>query len=204
MNILVDTLPNTVKIGNYIIPIHTDFRTGILFEEAVYDDSLTQEEKLLTLLELYYPFKEHITGELLEEAVQKVIWFHGCGKVSDQSTPPDLGGTAEPSFSFEYDADYIYSGFMQAYGIDLIQKNLHWWQFNALFKSLPEDTQIVKIIGYRTMKIPEKASKEQKEHYRKMKKLYALPDSYKHAQMESDLTEILMKGGNPENVLRRQ
>ena len=58
---------------------------------------------------------------------------------------------------------------MQAYGLDLARHPLHWWQFRALFRSLPEETQLVKIIGYRTMKIPAKASKEQRQHYEHLK-----------------------------------
>ena len=30
-------------------------------------------------------------------------------------------------------------------------KYLHWWKFKAMFKSLKEDTEIVKIMRYRSM-----------------------------------------------------
>lgn len=90
---------------------------------------------------------------------------------------------------------------MQAYGLDLARHPLHWWQFRALFRSLPEDTQLVKIIGYRTMKIPAKISKEQRQHYEHMKRVYALPQSADRQQLESDLNKLLMNGGNPAALL---
>lgn len=199
---LVDGLPRAVKIGGEDVPINTDFRTGILFEEAIRDAELTGEEKLITMIQLYYPQIDMITAETLEAAVDKAIWFYRCGHGPEPAAAGE-GEPSEPAFSYEYDAPYIYAAFVQAYGIDLTHEQLHWWQFIALFNGLPEDTKISKIIGYRVTKIPAKASKEQKEHLRRMKRLYALPESFKQTQNEADLTEILMKGGNPEEILNK-
>nr|DAT42858.1 MAG TPA: hypothetical protein [Caudoviricetes sp.] len=162
------------------------------------DPELPDEDKILTMLELYYPgivFDE----TTIREAIEKIFWFYRCGSEPRQTAGGDEGG--ETVFSYEYDADYIYAGFMSAYRIDLAKETLHWWQFRALFRSLPEDTQIMKIIGYRSMKISPKLSKEQKEHYKRMKRMYALPGRYEQTKAESDLTEILMNGGNPSALL---
>ena len=35
------------------------------------------------------------------------------------------------------------------YGIDLAYDKVHWWKFKALLKSLKDDTEFVKIKGYR-------------------------------------------------------
>ena len=44
--------------------------------------------------------------------------------------------------------------FLEQYGIDLTQEHdLHWWRFKAMFDSLSEKTQFVKIMGYRSMTI---------------------------------------------------
>ena len=43
--------------------------------------------------------------------------------------------------------------------------------------------------------------KDQKQHYQKMKKLYALPASKDRQQLESDLTQLLMNGGNPSALM---
>lgn len=205
MNLLIDGLPETVEICGRPYPINIDFRTGILFEEAILDPSLSGEEKLMTTLKLYYPDIE-ISADMLEDALIRALWFYRCGIDQTEDEGSDCEEDWEPqkkSFSYEYDADYIYAAFMSAYGIDLATSNLHWWQFRALFRALPEDTQIVKIIGYRTMEIPKKATKEQKAHYRRMKRIYALPDDPEQKRAESDLTEILMNGGNPSALLNQ-
>ena len=196
MNMLVDGLPDSVEIGGESIRINTDFRTGILFEEAITDAALSDLEKIETVLRLYYP--EDMPLRSWKEAIEQAAWFYRGGR--DRAGNTGSGETAEPCFSYEHDADYVYAAFLQTYGIDLTASFLHWWQFNALFKSLPENTQIMKIIGYRTMKIPAKMSKEQKAFYRRMKEFYALPNE--QTQIESDLTELLMKGGNPSELLK--
>lgn len=67
-------------------------------------------------------------------------------------------GSNKKYFDFKQDSKYIYSGFMQAYGIDLFEcKNkLHWWKFNALFIGLPKDTKIMEIIDIRAKPIPQR------------------------------------------------
>jgi hypothetical protein len=194
----LDGLPEVVDVAGTMVKIETSFRTGIIFEEMLSDSELPDEDKLLTMLELYYPgiiFDE----TTIREAIERIFWFYRCGA----EPRPNAGakGDGKAVFSYEHDADYIYAGFMSAYRIDLAKETLHWWQFRALFRSLPEDTQIMKIIGYRSMKIPSKLSKEQKDHYKRMKRIYALPERYEKTKAESDLTEILMKGGNPSALL---
>ena len=200
MNLIIEGLPKEVEIAGEPVKSETSFRTGIIFEEMLSDPELSDEDKLLTTLELYYPgivFDE----TTIREAVEKVGWFYRCGSEPRKRTVGGDDGESNPVFSYEYDADYIYAGFMSAYRIDLARENLHWWQFRALFRSLPDDTQIMKIIGYRSMKIPSKLPKEQKEHYKRMKRLYALPARHEQTKAESDLTEILMNGGNPSALL---
>lgn len=183
------------------MPISWDFRTGILFEEALQDQQLDDLQKLQTALRLFYPGIV-FSPDVVEEAVAQLIWFYRCG--DDQTSPAgdDTGsGDAEPPFSYEYDADFIYSAFLQAYGLDLARTSLHWWQFRALFRSLPGDTKLVEIIGYRTMKLPAKMDKEKRQHYERLKRIFALPQRADRQQLESDLNNLLMNGGNPAALL---
>lgn len=200
MNLILDGLPDKVEVAGQSIPINTDFRIGILVEELLSDGSMSEEAQLLTLLDLYYSdvdFEEAV----IPEALERICWFYRCGCEPIAKT----GGSAEdePKFSYEYDADYIYAAFLSAYKIDLSTTNLHWWQFRALFRALPDDTQFMKIVGYRAMKIPSDLPKKQKDHYNRMKRLYALPDT-ERTKFESDLTEILMNGGNPAALIEQK
>ena len=81
---------------------------------------------------------------------------------------------------------------MVQYKIDLNSiKYLHWWKFKALFKSLNEKTQFVKIMGYRAMNLSKIKDKEMKSNYKRMQKLYALPDMRTEEEKEADFAEQL-------------
>jgi len=102
-------------------------------------------------------------------------------------------GNKKRIYDFEYDAPYIYAAFLAQYRIDLQRDMLHWWQFAALFKALGEDNQIVKIMGYRGMDLSKIKDKEQKAQYRKMQKIYALPQP-KAVQQELDRMAAILNG----------
>lgn len=70
--------------------------------------------------------------------------------------------------SLEHDAEYIFGGFVQAYGIDLeeAQGILHWYKFRSLLASLPNDTRIREIMGYRAYR---KQGKNDTHHAQMMK-----------------------------------
>ena len=94
-------------------------------------------------------------------------------------------------FDFEYDANLIYSAFLQQYKIDLCQTNMHWWTFKALLGGLSDDTHFIKVVQYRSMDLSKIKDKEQKRHYQKMKALYKLPDNRSEEQKEQHLNDVM-------------
>ncbi|HNX64898.1 MAG TPA: Gp15 family bacteriophage protein [Oscillospiraceae bacterium] len=88
------------------------------------------------------------------------------------------GNNGKKVVDFTQDAPYIYAGFRQAYGIDLIEQadQLSWEKFIALFRGLPDDTAIVGIMRIRSMPIPvrDKYNGDQIEKLIKLKQYYAL------------------------------
>ncbi|MFK8242811.1 MULTISPECIES: Gp15 family bacteriophage protein [unclassified Facklamia] len=87
-------------------------------------------------------------------------------------------GDERPLFSFKHDSDYIYASFMQAYGIDLIDKqdNLHWRKFNALLNGLPDNTKFMNVLRIRSWKPSKHDDAKYKEEMRKLQNQYGLPD----------------------------
>lgn len=182
MNILIDELPSTVTVGGNLISINSDFRTSILFELMMQDSEMSNSEKLEATLELYYMN----TPSNLEEAINKAIWFYKCGKEDTKQTANVNMNRQKQIYSYEYDAEYIYSAFLSQYRIDLQDiDGLHWWKFKAMFQGLNESNEIVKIMGYRALDLSKIKDKEQKAHYRKLKNLYRLPDNRTEEQKES-------------------
>lgn len=189
MNILIDLVPESVEIDRTEYKIRTDFRVSILFEMMMQDEELSNEEKLLKALELYYPIIPSNVGE----AIEKIKWFYRCGKDIVKSN--NNKGESVKIYDYEYDDDYIYSAFLSQYNIDLQDiKHLHWWKFKAMFKSLNEDNKIVKIMQYRSINLSEIKDKEQNAYYRKMKKLYEIPRSATEIEKNKALEKALMNG----------
>ena len=81
---------------------------------------------------------------------------------------------------------------MQQYKIDLNSiEYMHWWKFKALFEGLTENTQIVKIMGYRAMDLSKIKDKEEKKRYKKLQREYALPDDRTEEEKERDFADAL-------------
>ena len=200
MNLLIDLLPTTVDIEGIEYEINSDFRTSILFELLMQDVEIEVEEKIIQALQLYY--KQCPNN--IEEAINKMLWFYSCGKENDSKSNSKTGSNSEKIYDFNYDDEYIYSAFLDQYGVDLNEiEYLHWWKFKAMFKALKEDNEIIKIMGYRSIDLSKVEDKKQKEFYKKMKKIYEIPIAISKDEKEKidKINEILRNGGDISKVL---
>lgn len=182
-NLLLDRLPQYTNSG---LKLRTDFRESIKFELLMQDTKLDEQTKVTQALKLYYYDVSKIQN--LKEAVEEILWFYSCGRKQQKV---DENKSEEKNnkriYSYEFDDEYIYSAFMEQYKIDLNSiKYLHWWKFKALLNSLNENTQFVKIMGYRSMDLSKIKDKDMKANYKKLKKEYALPDMRTTEQKEAD------------------
>lgn len=177
INFITQGLPKSVNIGDTEYLINTDFRVSIQVESAMRDTHLTDYERLEQLTTLYYP----LLPSNMEEAVKQAIWFYSCGKSlvrnKNETKKRRYGGGPQmktAAYSFNQDASYIYAAFMEQYRIDLTEISyLHWWKFAAMFESLNDETQMSKIIYYRTVNTAG-MSREQKRFINEMRKQYAI------------------------------
>lgn len=185
-NILLDKLPQFTRQN---LRIRTDFRESIKFELLMQDSKITEKEKIMLALKLYYYDISKIKD--IKLAIDEILWFYRCGKeIQEQKESKQEEVRMKQIYSYEFDDEYIYSAFMEQYKIDLNSiKYLHWWKFKALFNCLNENTQFVKIMGYRAMNLSKIKDKEMKAHYKKMQKTYALPDMRTEEEKENDFAE---------------
>lgn len=197
INLLTDNLPESVNINGAEIQINTDFRISLQFEMLIQSD-IPDNEKILKALRLYYPR----IPENTEAAVDGIIEFYS-GNPDKNCCKSSSHQKNKPVYSFEYDAGYIYAAFMQAYNIDLTAVKMHWYKFRALFRALPDTTEFVKIMGYRSVQITADMPKTQQQHYRKLKKIYALPHSESERKIQNELEQALMNGGDVTGIISR-
>lgn len=195
MNMLINSVPESLTIAGTEYEINTDFRVWLKFEMLLSDEIEDSNATLLDIKKLI--FKSKIPPDRAdEEATEKILWFYRCGKPEQKG-----GGSSKKIFDYDYDDGYICAAFMEQYHIDLNKANLHWWKFHALMLSLSENTEFVKIMGYRAIEINSKMSAAQKVFYQKMKKHYKLPVKKEEQQRITAIEDALINGKPIDNLL---
>lgn len=197
-NILVDLLPESVLVGGRECPIRTDFRVFILFELLWQEEDLSGEEKLRMSLRLCYPDPPGDTAG----AANAMLWFYRCGRDGGRRGRAQAGGGHGRAYSFGHDAGLIYAAFLSQYGIDLQDiGHLHWWKFRAMFQALSDQTEFVKVMGYRGIEVTEGMTASQKEFYRRMKRVHALPLQKGEEELQEAVEAALLGGGDLAGLL---
>lgn len=167
MNILTDTLPESVVIGAKDFAIRTDFRVCLKTIMAFEDPELTPQEKTSILLSNLYP---EIPSDI-ETAIQQANLFLNGGKVNEEESEP-----SPRVYSFSKDANFIFAAFRQTHSIDLQKADLHWWEFLSLFMDLGSETTFCQLVSLRKRIKTGKASKEERQAAREMGDLIEVPE----------------------------
>lgn len=179
MNILIDRLPDTIKVQGKEYRIETDFRAFIKLEALLFDD-IDPVDKLIRIFDLIIvdltpELVENLKlPEFVEEMISQIIRFYSMNE-----EPEDNSRIQKRVYSFDSDSAYIYGDFYSQYGIDLSTAHLHWWVFRTLLLQLNKNSKFAEVIGYRSVVLDSKMPKEQRAYYARMKKLYQLPGSQK-------------------------
>ena len=164
---LYERLPETVEVNGNLFKIKTDFKVWLAFLE------LAQKEELQVNDYLF----------MLQNKDDKKKAFENLGDFAlalfdfmnkTPATPNVTKGEDNDNqiIDFALDGPYIYASFMQAYNIDLIETNMHWYKFNALFLGLPSDTKICEIMQARAYK---KCEDSEDKLWKKKKEYWKLP-----------------------------
>lgn len=147
---------------------------------------LVADEKLATA-ELSYEYKQGLVDVVVkdligEEVNEKVIEYDRAGnpmpgQLSDLENDSDA--IQQGSYSIDLDATYIYTGFRQAYGIDLHQElgKLHWQEFQALLRDLPENTMFGEIVKIRGTDLSKIKDPDERKRLTSLKNKYRLPNT---------------------------
>ena len=140
------------------------------------DDVTFKDMDTVEALAIYADiFESHIQ---VTRAIDEVERYDIEGNVMPKKPKDDLESDDKPLFSIKYDGEYIFSSFMQAYNIDLIEEQgkLHWQKFNALLAGLPDGTKLVEIMKIRAWRPSKGESSKEKQKMRELQEQYALPN----------------------------
>lgn len=172
IDLSVKGLPNAIEVGGEPFLIKTDFREWLKFGELVKaSGSKLQPEDLL------YLFVDAVPDQC--DFVNELFTFY----VSPEVTPKD-DGTGKTLVDFILDGSYIYASFMAVYGIDLVDTDMHWHKFKALFQGLPDDACIKNIMAIRGYK---KSNKSLEKYQQEEKELWTLPEERMTTEEEQEI-----------------
>lgn len=170
-------LPNTVDVGGNSFLIKTDFREwikfGSIFKPGVH------------LTELIFVFDKKIPQD--DFSVPLLMFYSNPNATPIPSSNKDDDDEIT-IIDYMRDGEYIYSAFMQSYGIDLVDiEYLHWHKFLALLRSISDDCKLSQIMGYRSY---QKSNKTEEQRYSELRDIWTLPDEEKKKRNQSILEEF--------------
>ena len=186
MNLLIDKLPTEYE-G---LKVDTNFRSFILFELLMQDNTIDETEKIFLAIRLF--FKEPIDD--IRKMLNAILWFYRCGEEENITKNIKEGENKKQKqiYSFEYDSKLIYSAFWSQYKLDLNEVDyLHWFKFRAMFDGLNDGNRICEIMSYRAIDLSQIKDKETKKKYRKLQRQFALPDNRTVEEKEKDFADSL-------------
>ncbi len=149
-------------------------------------EKIPDKEKLIIAMQLLfgtdfdlelskqYKIFTHVMEEYVNQKEEKTVKLDLEG---NEMPIPEYDEDKKANYSLQYDAKYIYAAFRQAYKINLFEEQgkLHWFDFQALLTSLPENTKFKEIIKIRSWKPKKGDTAEYKRAMREAQKEVALP-----------------------------
>lgn len=201
-NVILDFLPDTIVVDGKEIELFTDFRDWLQFNRLLNQKEITDEE----VKEAFdCVIKKYVHVDPLNLIKGLMDFMNEKEKVEIDETKPikmkdlmaekeeDAEPIGQPVLDYDYDSNYIYAAFLQQYGIDLRNAEMHWYEFKALFSGLTEKCKIVEIIGYRSISDSSysQMSKEERKRVKRMQKIYQLPDKRSDEEIERDFANGL-------------
>ena len=171
-------LPTCLEAGDQILHIRNDgdYRMVIDVNIALTDRELTEQERAITALTIFYDCP---IGEIedIQAAANAMVEFIAAGENDD-------GGKKKPKLiDWEDDAGMIISGVNKVLGKEVrAERYMHWWTFIAAYMAIG-DSVLATVVGIRDkiargkkLEKHEKDFKRDNPHYFKVRKKEAQAD----------------------------
>lgn len=186
-------LPKTVTVGGETLAIRTDFRVILTIMEAISDPDLSDQERALCLIELFYMEPSRIRNA--KEAVEACYSFIDMGESNGKKSPRVM--------DWKQDFKYIIAPVNRVlgqeargieYDYDTNTGGLHWWTFMAAYMEIGGDCMFSQIVSIRDKQARgKKLEKYEKEWARRNSDLIAFRQKF--SEDENQLAKEWMSGG---------
>lgn len=151
-------LPHEIMTGDGWVPVLTGFRAWVRFGRALRE--------------------AHSWWPGIFDGPEPRDWHDGALEFyrSPVATPREGRSSKARTLDLALDGDYVVGSFQAAYGIDLTDPalDMHWHRFLALLRSLPQDSMVARIAGWRSW-TREDAKRKPEAIQRDLRAAWALP-----------------------------
>lgn len=170
------------KGKNYSVDLSFDNVLDVL--DVWNDASFEPEERLLTSCSLLFGEKIYLLVPLdelvflFEQIKEEIFSEQEPVETYDLLGNPMKKKSVKTDFSLLFDAEYIFTSFVQCYGINLQKElgKLHWDEFRMLLRDLPPEAKLNKVREIRNWKPDKNSTAEEIENMRELQEIYALPE----------------------------
>lgn len=170
-------LPERVAVFGVPVPVRWSYRDVMRLFEMAKDPGVPDAVKGALAVRMF--FREDVfrlaaesgSTDPGEEITRAVVSFISGGREESAAD----AASAQPLFDFDFDAELIYGAFIQTYGIDLAEQELHWWKFRALLRSLPAETEFMRVLAVRSGDTSSLPEGEERARLRRLRAKFALP-----------------------------
>lgn len=173
-------LPTKAEINGKEWDIRSDYRAALDIIGVMNDAELSDEERGIIVMAIFYPDFEDMNQSDYQEAINYVYWFIGGGEKDEaQQKKPRL-------IDWEQDFPLIVSPVNRVIGYEIRSIDyLHWWTFLSAYYEIGE-CLFSQVVGIRSKKAKhKKLDKSDEEFYKQNRKLVDFKQVY--TQDEEDL-----------------
>lgn len=172
INLLYESLPNSIAVRNKDFLINTDFKYWIELSDALNDSNCNKEYLANVLMNIFY---DEIPEEFNQEVFLSIKDFligNVDNKKKQLSTNNKLS-SKKRIYDYKIDSDYFIAAFQQQYQINLLKENMHWFHFLALFHGLG-DCELKQRMYYRGLDLSSISDKKERSRIRKIQQQLSL------------------------------
>ena len=167
-----ELLPTTVEIGGTEYAILSDYRAILDICAALSDPELSDQDKALVALDIFYPEFVDMPQDHYDDAIKRCFWFINCGEEPDSQPAPKL-------VDWELDFPRIVAPINRVTGSEIRSvEYMHWWTFMSAYMEIG-DCLFAQIVRIRERKAKGKPlDKSDAEFYRKNRKIVDMKAQY--------------------------
>lgn len=155
-------LPTSAVIGGRTFEIRSDYRAALDIMSVLTDVDISDKEKLIVALSIFFPDFRRLRSSDYEEAYKYAIWFINGG-VDDA----DKGPRQPKLMDWQQDLPLIIAPINRVIGEEVrAVEYMHWWTFLAAYREIG-DCLFAQVVSIRKKRAKgQKLDKADAEFYR--------------------------------------